>query len=302
MKANVLGLLTVTLLAGQMAANAELVPVEGGTLVSDTTQNLTWVSDANLFLTKAQEDPNLVNAIVSNAAGLFVGYTVSAEEFITTGTYAGTMTWWAAEAWVHYLNVMNYEGYSNWRLPTTVRSLNSLGYPDGIGTNPSPSSSEMAHLFYTDLGQVAGSFVGSNPGPFRNVQGSDSNSTYWSGTNLEPYNAFLFIPFNGYQGNSFSLNGISYAWPVRDGHVVTIADRLALLLAESTGVGPGRSLADKVALAQTYYAVPDIQATCAVLIDFGNEVLAQRGKKLTPEFADELTADAQAIMTVIVCN
>jgi hypothetical protein len=68
------------------------------------------------------------------------------------------------------------------------------------------------------------------------------------------------------------------------------------------GVGPGNSLADKIMLAQTYLAVPDVQSTCAMLGDFLNQVRAQRGKKLTIEIADQLTADAQAIMDAIGCN
>ena len=79
------------------------------------------------------------------------------------------------------------------------------------------------------------------------------------------------------------------------------ATLLGNLLAAVTNVGPGKSLARKVGLAQTYYAVPDVQATCSVLTDFSNEVSAQRGKKLTSELADELTADTQAVMTSIGC-
>jgi len=78
---------------------------------------------------------------------------------------------------------------------------------------------------------------------------------------------------------------------------------LQRLLSDVTGAGPGKSLADKVGLAQTYYAVPDIQATCAVLSDFMNEVKAQAGKKkLTDTQAATFTSDAQAIMVAIGCN
>ena len=77
---------------------------------------------------------------------------------------------------------------------------------------------------------------------------------------------------------------------------------LEQLGAAVVGVGPGSSLADKVARAQTYLAVPDIQATCAVLADFLNQVQAQRGKKLTHEVADQLTEDVQTIMTEIGCD
>ncbi len=41
------------------------------------------------------------------------------------------------------------------------------------------------------------------------------------------------------------------------------------------GVGPGNSLADKIVLAQTYWAVPDQQSTCAVLNAFLNQVRAK---------------------------
>lgn len=74
------------------------------------------------------------------------------------------------------------------------------------------------------------------------------------------------------------------------------------LLTEVTGVGPGKSLASKLALAQTYLDVPDVQATCAVLSDFLNEVRAQRGKRLSTLSADKFTADAGAIMTDIGCQ
>ena len=55
-------------------------------------------------------------------------------------------------------------------------------------------------------------------------------------------------------------------------------------------------------LAQTYLAVPDVQSTCEMLNAFLNQVRAQRGKMLTLEVADQLTADAQAIMDAIGCN
>lgn len=77
---------------------------------------------------------------------------------------------------------------------------------------------------------------------------------------------------------------------------------LQQLLTDVTGIGPGKSLANKLALAQTYLDVPDVQAACAVLSDFLNEVRAQKGKRLSTESADKLTADAGAIMTDIGCQ
>jgi hypothetical protein len=88
---------------------------------------------------------------------------------------------------------------------------------------------------------------------------------------------------------------------------VSIGDPTPEILLEQLGtavigVGPGNSLADKIMLAQTYLAVPDVQSTCAILNGFLNQVRAQRGKKITIEIADQLTADAQAIMDAVGCN
>jgi hypothetical protein len=81
-----------------------------------------------------------------------------------------------------------------------------------------------------------------------------------------------------------------------------VGSPLQQLLGEVTGVGPGKSLASKIALAQAYYDVPDVQATCAVLADFVNEVRAQSGKRLGTQSADKLTADAGAIMNSLGCD
>ena len=78
--------------------------------------------------------------------------------------------------------------------------------------------------------------------------------------------------------------------------------RMRDLLAAATGVGPGRSLADKMTEALTDYAAPDIAATCAVLADFINEVNAQAGKKIAATDAQTFIADAQFVMTLISCK
>jgi len=64
----------------------------------------------------------------------------------------------------------------------------------------------------------------------------------------------------------------------------------------------GRNLALNVA--QIYYAVPDVPATCAVLTDFEAQVdrLANRKKPMLSEMvASELGTDAQDIMESIGC-
>jgi len=73
------------------------------------------------------------------------------------------------------------------------------------------------------------------------------------------------------------------------------------LLAASIGVGPGTSLADKVALAQAAYASGDIAGTCSKLKAYINQVNAQTGKKIPAATAAALIAQANAIKAEIGC-
>lgn len=106
-------------------------------------------------------------------------------------------------------------------------------------------------------------------------------------------------------GNLGPLSGTWWFQTDGTGNFAPVTDPETLLEelgADVAGVGPGRSLASKVMLAQTYLAVPDVESTCAMLNAFRNQVGAQRGKKLTVELADELTADAEAIQAAVGCN
>jgi hypothetical protein len=111
-----------------------------------------------------------------------------------------------------------------------------------------------------------------------------------------PFSRFTLI--NTAHGDGWAIDQVVLAPP----QAPDPGTLLQQLLADVTGVGPGKSLADKVRLAQTYYAVPDIQATCAMLTDFVREIRAQRGKKIPVEVADDLASDAQSIMTAIGCE
>jgi hypothetical protein len=129
--------------------------------------------------------PMAANAALSSG-------TVSATDFASNGA----MTWAGANAWVNYLDVTKYDGSNQWALPTTVDSLSNVS-----NANPSPTSSQMAELFYGQLGGRAGNnFLGSLNGSalFNNVQ----SSFYWSGTKVSSDfgNAYTFDTTVGYQG------------------------------------------------------------------------------------------------------
>ena len=211
--------LTALALLLPMVANADLIPADGGALVNDTTGNLTWVSDANLMATQASSYGGGASAYVSALIAASGGaihdtpnpfdtpvnsgiYNLSAADFDTSH---GQMTWWGAQAWVHYLDVMNnghgYQGYTDWRLPTTEDDINfSFGPP------PPVSSSEMAELFYGQLGQVfSQSITTTNNGSAGyNLFSNVVSHPYWSGTEHSPtIYAWYLSAFDGSQSADF---------------------------------------------------------------------------------------------------
>lgn len=109
----------------------------------------------------------------------------------------------------------------------------------------------------------------------------------------------------GFNAGIFMIGSGGAIWRYQLSFDLGLIDPVAQLTAlrsASIGAGPGTSLADKIALAMTYYEAGDIQTTCAVLGDFLNQVRAQRGKKLTPAQADELRRQAEAIINGIGCS
>lgn len=121
----------------------------------------------------------------------------------------GLMTWSQAQSWITSLNTANYLGFSDWRLPTsdTCVRYNCTG-------------SEMGHLFYTELGGVAGNSILTSGDPdlvlFQNLQ----SNYYWSGTEYASYtlSAWDFSFGFGYQYAGYKGNTL-FALAVRPGQV-----------------------------------------------------------------------------------
>ncbi len=204
------------------AAQAALID-RGGGLIYDSDLNVTWLKDANYAKTS--------------------GYDAD-----------GMMTWSQAVTWAanltYYDSVRNVT-YTDWRLPTTTDTgtpgCNFAYSGTDCGYNVNPASSEMAHLYFTELGNqsyyttsgaVSGAYAGgSNPnstldntGPFINFQ----SGGYWSGTSFPPVPSFAwyFLTLDGTQRRSAST-GSFYALAVRPGDVAAIpeAETYALMLA-----------------------------------------------------------------------
>ena len=220
-----------------MNAHAALILTDGGQGVYDTVADLTWVSNGNLLKAQADGYPggpaayfaaviaasNGSVAEIPNAYDGYTGsYTLSASDFFPVQNNGG-MTWWGAQAWVHYLNVTNYGGSNQWSLPSTVDANTSLMYPDGIGADPSPSTSQMAQLFYGNLGQVAKAPIlnhhNANYSLFSNLQ----DNAYWSGTEYaaNPGGAWTFATAGGLQNVPYKEGG-AFAIAVSKGLVNTV--------------------------------------------------------------------------------
>lgn len=180
-------------------ANAALESALGGQVVNDTDLNLTWLADANLAATNTFG----VSGINTN----------------------GSMTWTVAQSWIGAMNATNYLSFNDWRL---FISDTCVGY--------NCTGSEMGHLFYNELGGVAGNSIltthNTNLDLFQNVQ----SKGYWSGTEYAPNPlgaSWSFYTNYGGQGASGKHNGL-FAWAVRPGQVVSAVpepETYAMLLA-----------------------------------------------------------------------
>ena len=186
----------------------------------DTVLNITWLANANYAQTSGHDAD-------------------------------GDMNWSNATAWASNLNPYG-SGITGWRLPTVTdtaapgcdHSYSAAG--QDCGYNVDTSTGEMAHMFYTTLGNLAyyspvgspnqGGWGLSNTGPFSNLQPSG----YWSGTALSPYIAWRFYFDEGAQGHSANTREL-HAWAVHSGDVGAAAVPLPaaawLLLSGLAGLG-----------------------------------------------------------------
>jgi len=128
------------------------------------------------------------------------------------------MTWDGAMAWA---NTFVYQGYSDWRLPTS--GINSGYDPNG----------EMGHLYYTELENPAGGPL-INADPLSNIQ----PWVYWS--NMD-FGGGFDIAYGFHFGTGAQVTGSKsihyYAMAVRDGDVATVPEPGTLLLLASGFAG-----------------------------------------------------------------
>lgn len=180
-------------------------------MVYDSDYNITWVSDANLFKTQVDASGNaaaFVQSIITANGGViqdpnFGVHNLSADDFDTSN---GRMSWYGARAWA---NSLSYGGVSDWRLPNANPAEAYFAYE---------SSSELGHLFYSELGGTAGNNIPDTS----TFSHEEQPHSYWStGDDYFPY---FFTTSEGFQsyGSSFASGTYGYAWAVRSGDVAAV--------------------------------------------------------------------------------
>jgi len=153
----------------------------GNGMIYDTDLNITWLSNANLE--------------------------------------GGGMHWSAANSWAASLTV---GGFTNWRLPTTLQpDATCSNQSGGVSFGYDCTGSELGHLFYSELGGVAGQSIttthNANYDLFSNIQ----SFIYWSGEYAGGTgSAWYFGTWSGYQ-NVITKDNPYFGWAVRTGDVAS---------------------------------------------------------------------------------
>jgi hypothetical protein len=161
------------------------------------------------------------------------------------------MIWSQAMAWAEGLE---YGGYDDWRLPrvidTGTSGCNWAVSGTDCGFNVDTSTSELAYMWYENLGNIA--FVGTSGSGTQSGWGLSSTSAdgvdilnlqpgaYWSGTEYAPgtTHAWWFYAYTGQQRHHYK-NDLLSAWAVRTGDVapVPIPGSLLLMLTGLASLG-----------------------------------------------------------------
>ena len=185
-----------TLLCSLCLSSVHAALIERGNgMIYDSTQNITWLQNANLAGKK--------------------------------------MSWDESVAWASSLTVGGFTDWRLFNADPADNNCSSSFNPGGGYSEQywrfNCTNNELGHLFYNEFGltqsySVATLVGGTNANfnLFSNVQAS----LYWSGTEYAPNTNFAWAFDNrgGLQGSDRKSTNLLYAWAVRDGDVTTVPE------------------------------------------------------------------------------
>ncbi len=179
-----------------------------------------WAAAAAMFALSGAAQA----ALVDRGGGMIYDTTRNIT-WLADMTFSGSRNWSDANTWA---NNLVYGGFSDWRLPTLIKSDSTCTYAYGPGTGFNCTGGELSGLFVTDLGNKAGESVLNQTGDtaeqianqalFSNLR----DAIYWSDqvtTPLpNPYGAYIFGANKGLQAVTLASDFL-FALPVHPGDV-----------------------------------------------------------------------------------
>ncbi len=216
-------------LTGYTANGVDFVRMQGGGF------DISFTKDTNLLRTLEASNPNLIDTIISSIGSIsntpnniYDTPVNSGIHILNSADFGGTgrVSWFGAQAFVKYLNNINYGGSNQWSLPSVVFNHNLA-----IGKNQ--TGSELGQLFVNELGNSPINILGSEIFDYKPF-----TSAFWMDEEYAPPQGYVYVPgkdawaafapFRGGLGDSDyaqyyrEKHDFLYAWVVSPGQIAHV--------------------------------------------------------------------------------
>lgn len=241
-------MLVMTLSLGAFSLNAQatltsITTSDGTELVYSSVSDVTWTKDANLLGTwlasSTDADGNgtkdIIDAIIQATYDTIPSYLLPVlkpqiDLLINESAFSnsGLTTWWGANAFVTYLNKINFGESNHWYLPTLTNPTRG----SNSNNNGTAMGDEFVELFYQELGGTAGNII-PKTATFDN---EEKALLFWTGTEyaIDPDRvAWFFATAWGQQDLAIKSSERWFVWAVSPGQISAVPEpnSVAMLLA-----------------------------------------------------------------------